>query len=51
MAAPTTLAAKGLRKTFRGQEVLKSVDFEASSGELIVIVRFGVLSGVVAAAV
>ncbi|MFI5348398.1 MAG: amino acid ABC transporter ATP-binding protein [Elusimicrobiota bacterium] len=33
-----TLSAKGLSKTFRGQHVLKSVDFEASAGELIVIV-------------
>ena len=38
MDAAPTLAAKGLSKTFRGQQVLKSVDFEASAGELIVIV-------------
>ena len=38
MPASTTLAAKGLCKTFRGQQVLKSVDFEAAPGELIVIV-------------
>ena len=38
MDAPTNLAAKGLCKTFRGQQVLKGVDFEAGAGELIVIV-------------
>ena len=38
MDAAPTLAAKGLCKTFRGQQVLKSVDFEAAAGELIVIV-------------
>ncbi|MFI5361768.1 MAG: amino acid ABC transporter ATP-binding protein [Elusimicrobiota bacterium] len=38
MDAAPTLTAKGLCKTFRGQQVLKNVDFEASSGELIVIV-------------
>ncbi|HXT00309.1 MAG TPA: amino acid ABC transporter ATP-binding protein [Elusimicrobiota bacterium] len=38
MSVPTTLAAKGLCKTFRGQQVLKGVDFEAAPGELIVIV-------------
>jgi len=38
MTAPTTLSAKGISKTFRGQQVLKGVDFEAASGELIVIV-------------
>ena len=38
MDAAPTLAAKGLCKTFRGQQVLKSVDFEAAPGELIVIV-------------
>jgi polar amino acid transport system ATP-binding protein len=38
MDAAPTLAAKGLRKTFHGQQVLKGVDFEASAGELIVIV-------------
>ncbi|HEX4046883.1 MAG TPA: amino acid ABC transporter ATP-binding protein [Elusimicrobiota bacterium] len=38
MDAATTLAAKGLCKTFRGQKVLKSVDFEAAAGELIVVV-------------
>ena len=38
MDAAPTLAAKGLCKTFRGQQVLKNVDFEASAGELIVIV-------------
>lgn len=32
------LAAKGLRKTFHGQPVLKGVDFEAPPGGLIVIV-------------
>ncbi len=32
------LAAKGLSKTFHGQQVLKGVDFEAAAGELIVIV-------------
>jgi polar amino acid transport system ATP-binding protein len=38
MDAAPTLAAKGLCKTFRGRQVLKSVDFEAGAGELIVIV-------------
>lgn len=38
MDAAPTLAAKGLCKTFRGQQVLRSVDFEAAAGELIVIV-------------
>lgn len=38
MDAAPTLAAKGLRKTFRGQKVLKGVDFEAAAGELIVVV-------------
>jgi polar amino acid transport system ATP-binding protein len=38
MDAAPTLAAKGLRKTFHGQQVLKGVDFEAAAGELIVIV-------------
>jgi ABC-type polar amino acid transport system ATPase subunit len=38
MNAAPTLTARGLSKTFRGQQVLKSVDFEAASGELIVIV-------------
>jgi len=38
MAAAPTLVAKGLRKTFHGQQVLKGVDFEASPGQLIVIV-------------
>jgi polar amino acid transport system ATP-binding protein len=38
MADAPTLSAKGLCKTFRGQQVLKNVDFEASAGELIVIV-------------
>ncbi len=38
MNAAPTLAAKGLCKTFRGQQVLKGVDFEAAAGELIVIV-------------
>lgn len=32
------LVAKGLRKTFHGQQVLKGVDFTADPGELIVIV-------------
>ncbi len=32
------LVAKGLRKTFHGQQVLKGVDFSAAAGELIVIV-------------
>jgi polar amino acid transport system ATP-binding protein len=38
MEAAPTLTAAGLSKTFRGQQVLKGVDFEASPGELIVIV-------------
>jgi polar amino acid transport system ATP-binding protein len=38
MDAAPKLAAKGLCKTFRGQQVLKGVDFEAAAGELIVIV-------------
>jgi polar amino acid transport system ATP-binding protein len=38
MDAAPTLAAKGLCKSFRGQQVLKTVDFEAAPGELIVIV-------------
>ena len=38
MDAAPTLAAKGLCKTFRGQQVLKSVDFETAAGELIVVV-------------
>ena len=38
MDAAPTLSAKGLCKTFRGQQVLKAVDFEAAPGELIVIV-------------
>lgn len=38
MAAAPLLVAKGLTKTFHGQQVLKGVDFEASAGELIVIV-------------
>ena len=38
MDAAPTLAAKGLCKTFRGQQVLKGVDFQAAAGELIVII-------------
>jgi polar amino acid transport system ATP-binding protein len=38
MEAAPTLAATGLCKTFRGQQVLKGVDFEAAAGELIVVV-------------
>jgi polar amino acid transport system ATP-binding protein len=38
MAAAPMLVAKGLTKTFHGQQVLKGVDFEATAGGLIVIV-------------
>ncbi|HVE12310.1 MAG TPA: ATP-binding cassette domain-containing protein, partial [Elusimicrobiota bacterium] len=37
-AAPATLEAKGLKKTFHGRQVLKGVDLQVCPGELTVIV-------------